>query len=172
MPFIYKAMNMSYLSIKENNTESFTILLCQKKWGLQCKPGLFSQRDRGQVLGCHLAWHHLLRNCNVLKIKKKSRAHSLFFMGSLKCGILTCRRIMNWANIFVYFQTAVELIEFVRFMRLLADGPGPIVVHCRWIYFSLTQQSFSKAEGKMLKNSSRSGVFSKITPVTCGATEY
>ena len=31
MPFIYKAMNMSYLSIKENNTESFTILLCQKK---------------------------------------------------------------------------------------------------------------------------------------------
>lgn len=163
---------MSYLSIKENNTESFTILLCQKKWGLQCKPGLFSQRDRGQVLGCHLAWHHLLRNCNVLKIKKKSRAHSLFFMGSLKCGILTCRRIMNWANIFVYFQTAVELIEFVRFMRLLADGPGPIVVHCRWIYFSLTQQSFSKAEGKMLKNSSRSGVFSKITPMTCGATEY
>lgn len=93
-------------------------------------------------------------------------------MGSLKCGILTCMCIMNWGNIFVYFQTAVELVEFVRFMRLLADGPGPIVVHCRWIYFSLTQQSFSKAEGKMLKNSSRSGVFSKITPMTCGATEY
>ncbi|XP_022779941.1 tyrosine-protein phosphatase non-receptor type 13-like isoform X3 [Stylophora pistillata] len=27
-------------------------------------------------------------------------------------------------------KTAVELVEFVRFMRLLADGPGPIVVHC------------------------------------------
>ncbi|XP_078359591.1 tyrosine-protein phosphatase non-receptor type 13-like [Oculina patagonica] len=27
-------------------------------------------------------------------------------------------------------KTAVELIEFVRFLRLLAEGPGPIAVHC------------------------------------------
>jgi len=27
-------------------------------------------------------------------------------------------------------KTAVELVEFVRFLRLLADGPGPIVAHC------------------------------------------
>ena len=29
-----------------------------------------------------------------------------------------------------------------------------------------------KQKEKLLKNSSRSGVFSKITPMTCGATEY
>ena len=32
---------------------------------------------------------------------------------------------------FVCLQSAVELVEFVRFLRLLAEGPGPVVVHCR-----------------------------------------
>lgn len=27
-------------------------------------------------------------------------------------------------------KSAVELVEFVRFLRLLAEGPGPVVVHC------------------------------------------
>lgn len=113
MPFIYKAMNMSYLSIKENNTESFTILLCQKKGGLQCKPGLFSQRDRGQVLsyqffGCHLAWHHLLRNCNVLKLKKNQGHIHFFFYGFFE---------MRNLDMYVYY-------ELSKYFCLLPDCCG------------------------------------------------